>query len=69
MFRNPYTLRPYDTATVSAAVAGRVDRLTPADRTEVVRRLTARGVRADVIAARLGCTVRTVNRAKARVAA
>lgn len=62
---NPYSARPYNEEAVGDAVAGcRVD-LTPADRTEAVRRM-ARHMDAVEIAARLGISRRTVNRAKAR---
>lgn len=62
---NPYTTRPYSESAVSAHMAGGLIYLTPADRTEVIRRLSLRMTTMQ-IARRLGCHRRTVERAKAR---
>lgn len=60
----PYRFRDYSEAAVAAACEGRPDYLSPAERCEAIRRLTAEGLTGSQIAALLGCRRRTVERAR-----
>lgn len=60
----PYTRSPFSPARVREVLTGGRPDLTPADRHEAIRRLTKRGMGKHAIAARLGCSIRTVDRAK-----
>ncbi len=59
----PYSTRPHNEDAVVDLLAGGRPVLTPADRHEAIRRLFARGCREESIAARVGCSVATVQRA------
>ena len=59
----PYQGGPPDELAIEQAVAGYAITLSPAERREAARRLDQRGTPRGVIAIRLGCCVRTVERA------
>jgi DNA-binding CsgD family transcriptional regulator len=59
-----------DPAAIERAVAGYPpDRLTPRERTAAIQKLTRLGLSAPLIAERVGCSQRTVHRARTRAAA